>query len=360
MRYALIGCGRIGKNHLRAALENGLEIAAVCDILPQRMEQLLCELDLQEQSSIARYVDYQEMIDKEQLQLVAVATPSGSHGELALHCIEQGIHVLIEKPIALEMVQAREIIRLAQEKQVKVSVCHQNRFNLPVQKLRKAVEAGKLGKLSHGTIHVRWHRDKDYYRQAAWRGTWAEDGGTLMNQCIHGIDMLCWMMNQPAVMVYGVTRQRFHPYLEGEDLGLAVVQFADGSAATIEGTANVYPENLEESLCLFGETGTVKLGGKSLNKVEVWKLKGEREEESRRNLLEEQVENIYGNGHIALYHDMIEAIEKNREPFITAQDGANALEVVLAIYKSQKEGKPVSLPLENFSTLDMIGEFPHE
>ena len=360
MKYALIGCGRIGVNHLRAALRNGLEIAAVCDVLPQKMELLLSRFHLEKKESIARYTDYQEMMESISPQLVAIATPSGSHGEIALHCIGQGANVLIEKPIALCLSQAREIVRLAEEKKVKAAVCHQNRFNLPVQKLRQAVEAGRLGRLSHGTVHVRWHRDENYYQQASWRGTWAEDGGTLMNQCIHGIDLLCWMMGAPPVMVYGVTRQQFHPYLEAEDLGLAVVQFANGSAATIEGTTNVYPENLEESLCLFGETGTVRLGGKSLNRIEVWKLKGDMQEESQLRTFGEQVENIYGNGHIALYQDILEAIREDRAPYVDVQAGTSALELVLAIYKSQREGRPVSLPLEDLSTLEMTGEFGHE
>ena len=159
-----------------------------------------------------------------------------SHAEIALYCIDHGVNVIIEKPMAMSIADANEIIRRSEEKGVKVSACHQNRFNVAVQQMRKALEAGRFGKLSHGSIHVRWNRNRDYYDQAKWRGTWAQDGGALMNQCIHGIDLLRWMMGEEIDEVYGVTRQQFHHYLEAEDIGMAVVKFQNGAVATIEGT----------------------------------------------------------------------------------------------------------------------------
>lgn len=190
MKYALIGCGRIATNHIKAVLNNHLELAAVCDVLPQQMENLLAKHELQNDSSIHRYTDYREMIEKEQPQLVGIATESGVHAQIALFCIDHGVNVIIEKPMAMSIADANEIIRRSQEKGVKVSACHQNRFNVAVQQMRKALEAGRFGRLSHGSIHVRWNRNHGYYDQAKWRGTWAQDGGALMNQCIHGIDLL--------------------------------------------------------------------------------------------------------------------------------------------------------------------------
>ena len=181
--------------------------------------------------------------------------------------------------MAMSIADADRIIQLSEEKGVKVSACHQNRFNVAVQEMRKALEAGRFGKLSHGSIHVRWNRNKDYYTQAPWRGTWAQDGGALMNQCIHGIDLLRWMMGNEIEEVYGVTKQQFHSYLEAEDIGMAVVKFKNGAVATIEGTTNVYPQNLEETLYLFGENGTVKLGGKSTNNIDVWNFADETEKD---------------------------------------------------------------------------------
>lgn len=358
MKYALIGCGRIATNHVKAVLDNGLEFVAACDVELENIGSLLSKHNLERATSIKRYADYKEMIaGHPDLELVAIATPSGNHAEIALHCIDHGINVIIEKPMAMNMKDAEDIVKRGAEKGVKVCACHQNRFNLAVQKTRQAVEAGRLGKLSHGSIHVRWNRNKDYYTQAPWRGTWKDDGGCLMNQCIHGIDLLRWMMGDEVETVYGVTRQQQHHYLEAEDIGMAVVRFKNGAIATIEGTTNVYPQNLEETLYLFGESGTVKIGGKSTNNIEVWDFKDETDEDKKNRGLEEQTSNVYGNGHASLYADMMDAIKGNRAPYVDAVAGKNALEMILAIYKSCKTGMPVELPLKDFASTDMDGFF---
>lgn len=357
MRYALIGCGRISTNHIKAALSNKLEIVAVCDIDEGHMESLLEKHGLCNDVSIKRYTDYQKMIDEMDIQLVSIATESGIHAEIALYCIDHGLHVIIEKPVSMNMNDANEIIKRSEEKHVKVSACHQNRFNVAVQEMRKALEEGRFGKISHGSVNIRWNRNQNYYEQAPWRGTWKQDGGALMNQCIHGIDLLRWMMGDEVEEVYGVTRQQFHHYLEAEDVGVAILKFKNGAVATVEGTTNVYPRNLEETLYLFGENGTVKLGGKSTNSIDVWEFADEAECDSKNKGLEEETCNVYGNGHISLFADMIDAINSDRKPYVDAVAGRNALEIVLAIYKSQKEGTPVKLPLESFASDDMIGEF---
>ena len=357
MRYALIGCGRIATNHMKAVINNGLELVAVCDVISEHMEELLKKHDLQGDFSIKRYTDYKKMIRENDLELVGIATESGNHAEIALYCIDQGINTIIEKPMAMSIKDAEEIICRSNEKGVKVSACHQNRFNVAVQEMRKALEAGRFGKLSHGSIHVRWNRNRGYYEQAPWRGTWAQDGGALMNQCIHGIDLLRWMLGEEIEEVYGVTRQQFHDYLEAEDIGMAVVKFKNGAVATIEGTTNVYPQNLEETLYLFGEKGTVKLGGKSTNNIDVWDFADETEADKSNKGLEEVTSNVYGNGHTSLYADMIDAIKNDRKPYVDAEAGKNALELVLAIYKSQREGRAVKLPLTDFASIDMRGEF---
>lgn len=357
MKYALIGCGRIAVNHIKAAMNNHLELAAICDLEMEQMEKLLIKYNLEEKTSIKRYTDYKKMIQENELDLVAIATESGCHAEIALFCIEHGIHCIVEKPIAMSIEDANKIIDLAHAHGVKVSACHQNRFNVAVQEMRKALEAGRFGRLSHGSVHVRWNRNEEYYTQASWRGKWVSDGGALMNQCIHGIDLLRWMMGDEVEEVYGQTRQQFHNYLEAEDVGMAVVKFKNGAIATIEGTTNVYPQNLEETLYLFGEKGTVKIGGKSTNNIDVWEFSDETGEDSRNIGLKEITSNVYGNGHSSLYADVIDAIENNREPYVNAVAGRNALELVLAIYKSQKEKRPIKLPLERFASVDMEGTF---
>ena len=356
MKYALIGCGRIAANHIKAAINNKLEIVAVCDILSEKIDTLLLKHGLRQDKSIERYTDYIKMLDEVKPTLVSIATESGLHAEIAFACINRGIHVIIEKPIAMSIADADEIIRISEEKHVKVCACHQNRFNIAVQKTRLALETGRFGKLSHGSIHVRWNRDHSYYDQASWRGTSEQDGGCLMNQCIHGIDLLRWMLGDEVEMVYGVTRKQFHDYLEVEDVGMAVVQFKNGTIGTIEGTTNVFPKNLEENLYLFGEKGTVKLGGTSANNIDVWDFSDETFEDATSKNLKEVTSNIYGNGHTSLFADMLEAIENDLNPYVDAVDGRNALEVVLAIYESQKTGRPVKLPLTNFSSMDMKGE----
>lgn len=357
MRYALIGCGRISTNHIKAAVNNKLEIVAVCDIVPDHMEAVLAKHGLENDASILRYTDYKTMVDEVKPELVSIATESGKHAEIALYCIDHGVNVIIEKPMAMSMTDADEIISRSEAKDVKVSVCHQNRFNIAVQQLRKAIESGRFGKLSHGSIHVRWNRNRDYYTQAPWRGTWAEDGGALMNQCIHGIDLLRWMFGDEVEEVYGQTRQQFHDYLECEDVGLAVVKFKNGAIGTIEGTTNVYPKNLEETLYVFGENGTVKIGGKSTNNIDVWDFADETEADASNKGLEEVTINVYGNGHTSLFADMIDAIQNDRKPYVDAYAGRRALEMVLSIYKSQATGMPVKLPLTDCSSLDFVGMF---
>lgn len=317
------------------------------------MDELLAKHGLENEKSIRKYDDYKKMIEDVTPELVSIATESGNHAEIALYCIDNGINVIIEKPMAMSMSDADEIIRRSEEKGVKVSACHQNRFNIAIQELRKAIEAGRFGKLSHGSIHVRWNRNENYYKQALWRGTWAQDGGALMNQCIHGIDLLRWMMGDEIDEIYGATRQQFHDYLEAEDVGMAVIKFKNGAIGTIEGTTNVYPENLEETLYIFGEKGTVKIGGTSTNNIDVWNFADESEDDSKNKGLKEQTSNVYGNGHTSLFADVIDAIENDRKPYVDAVAGRNALEVVLAIYKSQKTGEIVKVPLEKFSSTEM-------
>ena len=358
MKYALIGCGRIATNHVKAAVNKNLEFIAVCDLIPEAIENLLNKHGLENNESVFKYTDYKTMLEEHpDIDIVAIATDSGVHAEIVLYCIEQGFNVIVEKPMAMSMADADEIVRRAEEKNVKVSVCHQNRFNIAIQEMRQALEEGRFGRISHGSINVRWNRGKQYYDQAVWRGKWASDGGCLFNQCIHGIDLLRWMMGDEVDEVYGVTKQQFHDYLECEDVGMAVVKFKNGAIGTIEGTVNVYPKNLEETLYLFGEKGTVKIGGTSTNNIDVWDFVDERDEDRKNKGLQEETSNVYGNGHTSLYADVIVAIENDRKPYIDAVAGRNAVEMVLAIYQSAAIGKPVKLPLKDVASTDFEGRF---
>ena len=299
------------------------------------------------------------MLEEETPTLVAIATESGNHARIAVDCIRHGCNVIIEKPIALSLRDADQILQLAKEKNVKVCACHQNRFNKSIQKIREAVEQGRFGRMFYGTAHIRWNRGPQYYSQAPWRGTWEQDGGALMNQCIHNIDLLRWMMGDAVAEVFAYTDRLNHPYIEAEDLGIALVRFQNGSYGIIEGTTDIYPQNLEETLYLFGERGTVKAGGKSVNRIDEWRFAdGEDSADQIKEAFKEDPPNVYGFGHTPLYRDVIDAVLQDRAPYVDGYAGKRALELVLAIYKSAQEKRPIPLPLAAASTEDWIGRFP--
>ena len=355
MKYGLIGCGRISPNHIAAAKANHLELAGICDIDENMLKDKVLKFGLE---PVPQYSDYHEMIRTEKPELVAIATESGKHAAIALDCIEMGCNLIIEKPIALSLADADAIITAAKGKGVKVCASHQNRFNKSIQKIREALEQERFGRMFYGTAHIRWCRNHEYYSGAKWRGTWEQDGGALMNQCIHNIDLLRWMMGDEIEEVVGMTDRLNHDYIEAEDLGIGLVRFKNGSYGIIEGTTDLYPNNLEETLYLFGEKGTVKAGGQSVNRIEEWRFENTSEdlEEVKREFAENPP-NVYGYGHTPLYADMIDAIRNDREPYVNGEAGRRALELVLAIYKSAADGKAVKLPLETCSTLDFKGRF---
>lgn len=356
MKYALIGCGRISPNHIAAAKANNLEIVAVCDLVTSNMEDKKIKFELGD--NVKQYQDYREMIQKERPELVAIATESGKHAAIALDCIEAGCNLIIEKPIALSIEDADLIIKRADEKGVKVCACHQNRFNKSIQKIRDAVNKKRFGKMFYGTAHIRWCRDFEYYHRAPWRGTWEQDGGALMNQCIHNIDLLRWMMGDDIIEVVGMTDKLNHDYIEAEDLGIALIKFANGAYGIIEGTTDIYPKNLEETLYLFGEKGTVKAGGQSVNMIEEWSFSDMLDDPAVvKSQYHEAPPNVYGFGHTPLYADVIEAITDNRAPYVDARAGRRALELVLAIYQSAATGQVVKLPMEKCATVQFTGRF---
>lgn len=356
MRYALIGCGRISPNHIVAAQKNGLEIVALCDMNKESITDKTKKFDLS--CEIKAYTDYKEMLQKERPELVAIATESGKHAQIALDCMDYGCNLIIEKPIALSLEDADKIITKAEKLHLKVCACHQNRFNKSIQKIRDAVEKNRFGRMFYGTAHIRWCRDHEYYDRASWRGTWEQDGGALMNQCIHNIDLLRWMMGDEIEEVVGMTDRLYHDYIEAEDLGIALVKFKNGAYGIIEGTTDVYPKNLEETLYLFGEKGTVKAGGQSVNVIEEWRFSDMLDDpEEVKQRFHENPPNVYGYGHTPLYADVIDAIRNDRKPYVDAEAGKRALELVLAIYKSSYEHSIVKLPLEGCATVDFKEKF---
>ena len=361
-KTALIGCGRISSSHINAFANNSdcLTLVALCDTVIDRAVKQAGNYQRQIPGEAPScFDDYKTMLSEIKPEIVCVATESGKHPEIAIDCFNAGANVICEKPMALSTKDSGAMIAAAKKAGKKLTVCFQNRFNPPVQRLRTAVEARRFGRLLHGMVQIRWNRNPAYYAEAPWRGRWAMDGGTLMNQCTHGIDLLQWIMGEDAVRVQAQTRRFLRP-IEAEDFGAAIVEFKSGAVGIIEGSACVYPKNLNETLSVFGEKGTAVIGGLAVNKMETWRLFDNETigdtEEKIVNPTEEDPPSVYGFGHSPLFRDFILAIEQDREPFISGGKGEKALELILAIYKSQKTGRPVDIPCD-FSTTEMEGCF---
>lgn len=355
LNFGIIGCGRISFKHVDGLIDNkdSANLVATCDVVIEKAKEKRDEYlnKLNEKTFINVYSDYKDMIFNEDLDVVTIATESGYHAEIAIYCMSKGINVIIEKPMALSIEDTDKMIKVAKENNVKISVCHQNRFNPAIQKLRKAIEKDGFGKLVNGTARILWNRNNGYYEQATWRGTWELDGGTLMNQCIHNIDLLQWMLGGEIDTVYSQS-DTFLRNIEAEDFGAIIIRFKNGAIGIVEGTACVYPKNLEETLSIFGEKGTVCIGGLAVNKIENWIF--EDEKLNNEDLEDQEIECVYGKGHSPLFKDVIESINYDREPYINGEEGKKAVAIILAAYKSRKIEGPIKFPLEKFSTLDML------
>lgn len=339
LKFGIIGCGRISSRHVQAIADNyeEAELVAVYDIIPGNMDKLVeqyyeavvkqleintMDKHLEEiamtREEVKKHTDYNEFLNDKDIDVVTIASISGYHAKQAIDCLNHYNHVLIEKPMALSLEDADKIIALGKEKNRKVCVSHQNRLIPVIQKLKRAIDNERFGKLIHGTARTLWARDDDYYNQASWRGTKKLDGGTLMNQCIHNIDLLQWMMGGEVERLSSET-DTFIRNIETEDFGAILMRFKNGAVGIVEGSVCVYPRNLEESLSIFGEKGTVVLSG---NKVKTWEFEDKRFYNS--NELDEA-----NMGHTPLYKDFIDAINNDREPLVNGEEGKKAVEIVL-------------------------------
>lgn len=340
--FGVIGCGRIAAKHFEAiAALPEAELTAVCDVVLERADRSAVT------HGARGYYNYEELLKRSDVDIVTIATPSGTHAEIAVAAAKAGKHVLVEKPMAMRSADMTRMISICRMAGVKLGVIHQNRFNPPVRALRAALEAGRFGKLTHGQATVRWQRGEEYYAQAPWRGTKAQDGGVLMNQSIHAIDLLQWMLGE-VESVFGYKRTALRP-IEEEDVAVAVLRFRGGALGVIEAAATIYPHNIEETLNVFGETGSVILGGVAVNRVEVWEFAGDGGAAEREAMLagrEAEPPNIYGFGHTALFADMAAAVRDDRPPAVPGEEGRKAADIVLGIYRSAETGQPVTLPAE--------------
>jgi UDP-N-acetyl-2-amino-2-deoxyglucuronate dehydrogenase len=335
LRFGLIGCGRIAPHHARALqAAAGAELTAVVDIIEERAYRFADDYGADP------YLDYQDMLRRDDIDAVSICTPSGLHAQMAVDALQAGKHVIVEKPMALSLADADRMIAAAQVYDRKLCVAFQNRFNPPIQDLRAAVQTGRLGRLLLGNATVRWYRTQDYYEDG-WHGTWAMDGGALMNQSIHHVDALAWLMGEPVASVFAYSATLAHR-MEAEDTLVAVLRFASGALASIEASTITYPTDLEGSVTILGERGSVKIGGVALNRKEMWKIDGDLERETEiLNRDSQETQGVYGSSHPQVFADFIAAIQQDRQPFINGSAGRTALELVLAIYESARTGQPV-------------------
>ena len=339
LRTALAGCGRIGERHARIlASAPESELVGLADVNPEKAEAYAGR------HGGRPYTDVAAMIAAESPDLLAVCTPSGLHAEGVIAAARAGVgNIVVEKPMALLLSDADAMIAACEGNGTRLFVVKQNRYNLPIKKLRQALEEGRFGKLVLGSVRVRWCRRQDYYDQAPWRGTWAMDGGVFSNQASHHVDMLAFMMGEVAsVKAMAATRL---VSIEAEDTGLALLRFASGALGVIEATTAARPVDLEGSISILGENGTVEVGGFAMNEMTVWKFADEKPEDAA--VLEQYRTNppdVYGFGHHEYYRDVFEAIAKDEPPLVDGREGRKSLEVITAIYESVESGREVRFP----------------
>ena len=361
----IIGCGRVAEKHLKAISKlKGLELKAVVDVNPDSAKRLLGSVKGFANTKI--YNDYKEAIDEVKPSIVSVTVPSGLHYQIAKYAMEHGCNLLLEKPMTMSVSEAREIFELSKKTNLKIAMGHIYRYLPIVGLVREDIAEGKYGKVTHGTIYVRWGHGEDYYGSAAWRGTWKSDGGALMNQTIHAIDLLVWLMGSEPEEASALIAQRLRK-IEAEDLGMAVLRLENGALAQIEGTTATIPSKHTAEFSVFCENGQLSMGldsGKPHLNIFTVKPNGKLKKLNGYYIRKQFKEGgLFSykcalNPHLGIYKDLCDSIVEDKNPIADAYSGFSSVDTLLGIYKSAKEGKPVGLPLkDDFNSVDMTGYF---
>jgi predicted dehydrogenase len=336
INIGLVGCGRISEKHLEAIKQlNTCKLTAVCDINEERAKKAA------EQTGCTYYTDYEEMLKDKNINLISVCTPSGLHPKHTIMAAKYKKHVLTEKPMALKTKDADEMIRVCKEQGVKLFVVKQNRYNPPIQKAYEALKKGRFGKLLLLNTTVRWARPQEYYDQDEWRGTKEMDGGVLMNQASHHVDLLQWF-GGPVESVFAKAGTLDHD-IEVDDTAIVVLKFKSGALGIIEATTCTFPKNLEGSLTILGTKGSVKVGGFAVNKIDTWDFKDYENDDELIYKHSTVPPNVYGFGHAEVYKNVAGSILNNKDQFVDGEEGRKSLELINAIYKSAEEGREVFL-----------------
>ena len=339
LNFALVGCGRIAKRHSELLGCNQIrnaKLVAVCDLVPAKVEKMASAF------SVPHFTDMHEMMCAVNIDVVVVLTESGRHAEHVVALAPYGKHIVVEKPMALTLDDADAMIRACDVSGTKLFIVKQNRFNVPVLKLRQALEAGRFGKLVLGTVRVRWCRPQAYYDQDSWRGTWALDGGVLTNQASHHVDLLEWMMGEvDSVFAMSATALA---NIEAEDTAVVTLRFKNGALGVIEATTAARPNDLEGSISVLGEGGTVEIGGFAVNKMKVWNFaQPENHDDEVMEEFSVNPPNVYGFGHQAYYEHVVDCILNNTQHLVDGLEGRKSLELINAIYESVETGREVPL-----------------
>jgi len=339
--FALVGCGRIAQRYLDllSGPVAGARLIAVCDVKADRAEAAA------RKTGVQAYSDMHEMMgaQREVVDVVCVLTESGLDAEHSIALTRYGRHILVEKPMALRLEDAEAMILACDQANVRLFVVQQNRHNLPVIKLREALENGRFGKLVMGSVRVRWCRPQSYYDQDAWRGTWALDGGVFANQASHHIDLLMWMLGEP-ISVYAKTRTALAT-IETEDTGVAIIAFRNGAIGVVEATTATRPKDLEGSLSVLGANGTVEIGGFAVNQMRTWQFTQPLAEDAVvMSTFNENPPNVYGFGHQRYLEGVVGALREGGGPrLVDGVEGMRSLELIVAMYESAATGKEVRL-----------------
>lgn len=339
--FALVGCGRIAQRYSDIFASDYLanaRLVAVSDTAQARAEKLA------QRHKVPAYTDFHRMMEeqRDQIDVVCILTESGLHAKHAVGLAPYGKHLIVEKPMALTLEDADRMIAACDAAGIKLFIVKQNRYNLPVRKLREALDEGRFGKLVMGTTRVRWCRRQDYYDQDKWRGTWAQDGGVFANQASHHVDLLQWCLGRPtSVFARGRTALA---KIETEDTGAAIITFSNGALGLVEATTATRPVDLEGSLSIMGEKGTVEIGGFAANEIRTWRFEEKLpQDEEVVTRFRENPPNVYGFGHIAYLEHVIDAVMNGAPSLVDGLEGRKSLELVTAIYESMATGEPVTI-----------------
>jgi UDP-N-acetyl-2-amino-2-deoxyglucuronate dehydrogenase len=339
VRISLVGCGRIARNHFEAiAAVDGLELVAVCDSVEERARQAGTT------QHVPWFTAFSRMLEELECDVVAIATPSGLHPQHGILAAKAGKHVVCEKPMAISLSGADDLVQACDDAGVQLFVVKQNRLNPPIQLLKRAIDKDRFGRIYVANTTVRWTRPQEYYDQAPWRGTWEFDGGAFMNQASHYVDLIQWLMGPvESVMAKTATLAR---KIETEDTGVAVLKFRSGALGVIEVTMLTYPRNLEGSITLLGEKGSVKIGGTAVNRVEHWAFADYDDDDKMIEHVNTNPPNVYGFGHVGYYRNVLSVLRGEAKPETDGRAGRKSLELILGIYESAKTGREVPLPLQ--------------